>query len=68
MAQETQQHDESEARGREASELHELLCCDNCGKEYDTAYEGVTSSEGRELCVNCAWDESILLPGEFIPE
>lgn len=68
MKPETPNKNGGEARGREASGLHELLCCDNCGKEYDTAYEGVTSSTGRELCVNCAWDDSTLLPGEFIPE
>jgi len=41
MAQETQQTNESEARGREASELHELLCA--AAEQLEEAAEDVES-------------------------
>lgn len=43
------------------------LICEECGAEFNTAREGVTSSAGRELCCDCSWSPECLQDGEFIP-
>lgn len=31
----------------------EIMMCDGCGEEFDTGCQGITTSDGFELCLNC---------------
>ena len=68
MSEAPEQNKSAGGGSRSTDVLYSDLECDNCGKKYNTAFEGVTTSHGRELCVNCSWSGDVLDPGEFIPD